>query len=464
MPRPRAFIIHGYLSHPGEAWLPWLRVELEKRGYGVALPAMPNPDRPVISEWIAFVAKLVGEPDDGTVMVGHSMGCQAVIRYLETLGSAGKSVAKTVLVAGGFPPGLTAAEADAKTGGSRVLQPWFTTQVDAAKVKKSGGQMHRDPLSDDDPYIDISHATALLPGANLGPKIVLETGKGHYNEDTTVTELPAALGGGYLLGSFRFANLRHRVLFLFCFQPSLRMSTSRHPGHARNGNGSDSRRSVSSSTPPATSSWKIFSHGQPRSPACWRRSTAPSPGRRRQGKAEADRSLARFTLNNGKKSTRLLYILDDDPLFLELVDWPPLMPYVKGLVNPDPHHHASDAIVEYGSDLMARKVGGWHIDGNDNGYRGLGRPIPLLQLKVGYYLTDMTQPGNANLTVVPGSHRSPCSSRHKPRICSAMDLVSRSHPGLRARGQRHPVSQRHLAHRRALRLAAAPPHHALLRV
>jgi hypothetical protein len=54
---------------------------------------------------------------------------------------------------------------------------------------------------------------------------------------------------------------------------------------------------------------------------------------------------------------------------------------------------------------MARK-GGWHIDGNDNGYRGLGWPIPLLQLKVGYYLTDMTQPGNGNLALVPGSHKS----------------------------------------------------------
>src|SRR5580704_2847835 len=126
---------------------------------------------------------------------------------------------------------------------------------------------------------------------------------------------------------------------------------------------------------------------------------------RRRKQVEEDPAQARFTLVNGKKSTRILYILDDDPLFLELVDWQPLMPYVKALINADPHHHASDAIVEYGSDLMSRKVGGWHIDGNDNGYRGLGRPIPMLQLKVGYYLTDMTQPGNANLAVVPGSHK-----------------------------------------------------------
>lgn len=125
---------------------------------------------------------------------------------------------------------------------------------------------------------------------------------------------------------------------------------------------------------------------------------------RRRQKVEADRSQARVTLINGKRSTRLLYILDDDPLFLELLDWAPLMPYVNSLIGPTAHHLASDAIVDHGSDLMAR-TGGWHIDGNGGGFRTLGHPIPLLQLKVGYYLTDMTQPGNANLAIVPGSHK-----------------------------------------------------------
>ena len=50
-------------------------------------------------------------------------------------------------------------------------------------------------------------------------------------------------------------------------------------------------------------------------------------------------------------------LLEDDPLFLELVDWAPLMPYVKALINPMPHYHASEAIVEQGSELLERKVG-----------------------------------------------------------------------------------------------------------
>jgi len=125
---------------------------------------------------------------------------------------------------------------------------------------------------------------------------------------------------------------------------------------------------------------------------------------------------ADLTQLNGAKSTRLLNILDDDPLFQELLDWPALVPYLHALCNPEPHYHASDAILEDAPDYTNR-AGDWHIDGKDNGYRNLSGPIPLLQLKVGYYLSDMTQPWRGNLTVVPGSHlsRSELSAEDRKR-------------------------------------------------
>lgn len=113
---------------------------------------------------------------------------------------------------------------------------------------------------------------------------------------------------------------------------------------------------------------------------------------------------ADLTQINGERSTRILNLLDDGPLFLELLNWPAIMPYLRELMHPDVHYHASDAIIEEGRDFLKRPIG-WHIDGYGDGYRHLRRPIPLLQLKVGYYLTDMTKPWNGNLTVVPGSHK-----------------------------------------------------------
>ena len=190
MPR-RVFIIHGYLGYPEEAWLPWLKGELERRGHAAWLPSMPNPDRPTIAEWVGFIAKLVGEPDAETVMVGHSIGGQAVLRYLEALGGAGKSVGRTVVVASRFPTGMSAEEADAKTGNDAILRPWLEIGADPEKVRKAAGTCTV-ILSDNDPYIPFREARASFP-ASLGARILVEPGKGHFNEDDRVATLPSAL-------------------------------------------------------------------------------------------------------------------------------------------------------------------------------------------------------------------------------------------------------------------------------
>jgi predicted alpha/beta hydrolase family esterase len=187
----RAFIIHGYQGYPGEAWQPWLKAELGKRGYDVALPEMPHADHPTIPGWIAFITGLVGRPDGKTVMIGHSLGAQAVMRYLETLGGAGQAVGKTVLIACNFPTGMTPEAADETTGGDVVLRPWLTVGVDPEKVKKAMGRCTV-ILSDNDPYVPFEEAKASFQKC-IGVPIVVVTGKGHFNEDDKITELPEAL-------------------------------------------------------------------------------------------------------------------------------------------------------------------------------------------------------------------------------------------------------------------------------
>ncbi len=109
-------------------------------------------------------------------------------------------------------------------------------------------------------------------------------------------------------------------------------------------------------------------------------------------------------------NTRIFHILNDDPLFTELIDHPPIMPYVRGLLNPQPHFHASDAYWE--TEPTPDRPPGWHIDGHDSGYRELRPGIPHLQLKIAYFLSDMTQPDQGNLTLVPGSHRADADPDH----------------------------------------------------
>jgi ectoine hydroxylase len=105
-------------------------------------------------------------------------------------------------------------------------------------------------------------------------------------------------------------------------------------------------------------------------------------------------------------NARIFHLLDDDPLFLDLLDYDPIMAYVHGLFNEMPHLHSTDAFLEVEKGDYHGL--GWHIDGIQEGFRDLGWPLPLLQFKVGYYLSDMSEEGQGNLTLVPGSHKALC--------------------------------------------------------
>ena len=46
------------------------------------------------------------------------------------------------------------------------------------------------------------------------------------------------------------------------------------------------------------------------------------------------------------------------------------------------------------------------MDGIQDGFRLFRPHVPLLQLKVGFYLTDMSELNQGNLTLIPGSQKS----------------------------------------------------------
>ena len=83
--KKRAFIIHGWGCYPEEGWFPWLKKELEARDFEVQIPAMPDSDTPKIKPWVSHLNELVGVCDEQTYLIGHSIGCQTILRYIETL-------------------------------------------------------------------------------------------------------------------------------------------------------------------------------------------------------------------------------------------------------------------------------------------------------------------------------------------------------------------------------------------
>lgn len=76
-------LIHGYKASPRTNFFPWLNEELRKKGYEVICPDLPNPESPDPEEWTKFLVEAVGPIDDETIILGHSIGGAAALRFLE---------------------------------------------------------------------------------------------------------------------------------------------------------------------------------------------------------------------------------------------------------------------------------------------------------------------------------------------------------------------------------------------
>ena len=178
----RAFIVHGWGGHPEEAWMPWLKTELEKLGVQVYALSMPDTDHPRIETWVPYLAENVGTPDSETYLVGHSIGCQTIIRYLETINTP---IGGALFVAGWFT--LMNSTPDEIP----IREPWITTPINFAKVKINSPKMSA-ILSDDDDVVPLEENRKLFQ-ENLGVQAFVEHGKGHFSGGDNITELPLAL-------------------------------------------------------------------------------------------------------------------------------------------------------------------------------------------------------------------------------------------------------------------------------
>lgn len=186
----RVFIIHGWGSSPERARLQWLKKELSKRGFEVFVPAMPNTDEPKIEEWINFLSSLVGEPDEETYFVGESIGCQAILRYLEKL--VNKKIGGAIFMAGWFNLSeFTFKEEPADEEEARIIaKPWLETPINFEKVKKTSKNFVA-IFSDNDPYVPLSDKNIFRK--KLGAEIIIEHNKGHFRDEDGIYELPIVL-------------------------------------------------------------------------------------------------------------------------------------------------------------------------------------------------------------------------------------------------------------------------------
>jgi predicted alpha/beta hydrolase family esterase len=81
----KVILVHGWDGSPKEPMHQWIKKQAESIGFEVVVPLMPNPTLPEIKAWVSHLAKIAGKIDNETIFIGHSIGAQAVLRYMETL-------------------------------------------------------------------------------------------------------------------------------------------------------------------------------------------------------------------------------------------------------------------------------------------------------------------------------------------------------------------------------------------
>ncbi|MDP3696502.1 MAG: alpha/beta fold hydrolase [Candidatus Taylorbacteria bacterium] len=183
----KVYIIHGWDGSPDEPMLQWLKFNLEKEGHEVVVPAMPEPDVPKVDAWLAKLREVIGLDSD-TILVGHSMGCQAILRYLESFPKPLK-IKGVVFIA----PWIELDTETIKEEGEEVVElarPWLETPIDFEKIRTHIRQAVA-IFSDDDPFVPLSNRK--LFEKELGAKTFVEHEKGHFSPADNISELPVAL-------------------------------------------------------------------------------------------------------------------------------------------------------------------------------------------------------------------------------------------------------------------------------
>ncbi|MEK7101543.1 MAG: alpha/beta hydrolase [Patescibacteria group bacterium] len=181
----RVYVVHGWGSSPNEPCISWIREQLEKKGYTAEALIMPNTDTPVIKEWVEKLREVVQNPDRSTYFIGHSIGGQAIMRFLAGL-PGGSKIGGVVFLASWFV--LKALEDEEA---EKIAKPWVDTPIDFESLKQKTSHYVL-ILSDDDPWVPVD-TTKKQFEKNVGAKVIIEHHKGHFTEEDGITEVPMVI-------------------------------------------------------------------------------------------------------------------------------------------------------------------------------------------------------------------------------------------------------------------------------
>lgn len=162
-----ALILHGTGSNHKGNWFPWLKEELEKKGYKVWVPDLPGSEIPNVERYNKFLlANKDWEFNEDSIIIGHSSGAVAILGLLQALPE--EVIINTAILVGSFKDNL----------GRDDLKELFLKPFDFEKIKKHARNfifVH----SDDDPICPLEHAKYLCK--KLNGKLIVKHEQKHFS-------------------------------------------------------------------------------------------------------------------------------------------------------------------------------------------------------------------------------------------------------------------------------------------
>ena len=175
----KAYLVHGWMGNPNNCWFPCLKEKLEELNFEVIIPQMPNPGEPKIETWVPHLQEIAKDADEESIFIGHSIGCQTILRFLEKINTKIKA---SFLVAPFFNLDLE----DAPKEDKEIAKPWLETPIDLEKVKTNCDKIIA-LFSTDDEYVPVTDAKLFEERLNT-KSIVLEN-RAHFEIYKELPEL-----------------------------------------------------------------------------------------------------------------------------------------------------------------------------------------------------------------------------------------------------------------------------------
>lgn len=181
----KIYLVHCWDGTKNDGWYPWIDEKISNSDNKVIRFNMPNTKSPKIEEWISELNKQVNKLNENTYFIGHSIGCQTIMRYIET-----KEITKIggILFVAPWLDLLPEAVEDEES--YNTAQPWINNPINFEKIKKFTNNISC-IFSNDDYFVSLDQEKEFRE--KLTAKTIIVNNKGHISQDDNIYELQEIL-------------------------------------------------------------------------------------------------------------------------------------------------------------------------------------------------------------------------------------------------------------------------------